>query len=129
MKKMIPALLLLALFMPISLVHGMDFCGQKGVLITFRALGYVLTVLKILVPIILIISGSIDLGKAVVGSNDDEMKRSLNLLTKRLIAGIVIFFIKDVVFIVMNAIPSYSDSEFSVCADCIDKPGSCPVPK
>ena len=45
------------------------------------------------IPIILIVLGIIDLGKAVVASKEDEIKKAQQMLVKRAIYAISIFFV------------------------------------
>ena len=51
------------------------FCGNLQGLLTL--IGYVITAFKIVIPMLLIVFGMMDVGKAVVGSKDDEIKKSL----------------------------------------------------
>lgn len=50
-------------------------------------------VIQIGIPIILIVLGMIDLGKAVVASKEDEIKAAQKLLIKRAIYAVAIFFV------------------------------------
>ncbi len=62
------------------------------------------------IPIILIIMGSIDLGKAVLSSDDKEIKQATGKLVKRAIAAVAIFFLVLLVRLVMQLV-SDSGSE------------------
>lgn len=62
----------------------------------FTTLGWVLFAVKIIIPIMLIIFGSIDVGKAVIASKDDEIKKSIKSLAMRTIAGIIVFFVPTI---------------------------------
>lgn len=67
------------------------------------------TVIKVIqfgVPIILIVMGMLDLGKAVMSSKEEEIKKAQSLFIKRLIAGIVVFLVITIVKVVMAALPS-----------------------
>ena len=64
------------------------FCGNLQGLLTL--LGYVITAFKIIIPLLLIVFGMMDVGKAVVGSKDDEIKKSLKSFAMRAIAAVVI---------------------------------------
>ncbi|MDO4394761.1 MAG: hypothetical protein Q4C23_02115 [Mycoplasmatota bacterium] len=50
-------------------------------------------VIQIGIPIILIVLGMLDLGKAVVASKEDEIKAAQKLLVKRAIYAVAIFFV------------------------------------
>lgn len=92
----------------------------------WQIIGWVLTIFKIVIPIIIIIFGMIDLGKAVVASKDDEIKKSIKSLAMRAVAGIVIFFIPTLVGLIFNMVDSFQEvkGEYTVCANCIQYPGS-----
>ncbi len=72
-----------------------NFC-QGPVQGVFTTLGWVFFVIKILIPILLIVFGSIDVGKTVVASKDDEIKKSIKTLALRTIAGVIIFFVPTI---------------------------------
>ncbi len=72
--------------------------------------------LQILVPIAIIILGSLDLLKAVGGQKEDEIKKGQQVFIKRLVGAAIVFF---VFAIVKFAISLVSDSSTSII-DCID---------
>ena len=61
---------------------------------------YVLLIIQILVPIFLVIFGSIDLFKGVYAQKEDEIKKGQQIFIKRLIAGVLVFFVIAIVIIV-----------------------------
>ena len=63
-------------------------------------------VMQMGIPIILIVLGMFDLGKAVIASKEDEIKSAQKLLIKRAIYAVAIFFITFVVKAVFDAIGS-----------------------
>ena len=56
---------------------------------------------RIIVPILVIGLGLIDLGKAVMASKEDEMKKAQKTFIKRIIIGVAFFFIPALVNIIM----------------------------
>ena len=62
----------------------------------------ILPIIQMGIPIILIVMGSIDLGKAVLSSDDKEIKGATSRLIKRAIAAIAVFFIATIVTLLMN---------------------------
>ena len=56
------------------------------------------------IPILLIIMGSIDLGKAVMASDDKEIKGATTKLIKRAIAAVAVFFIPLIVNLLINMV-------------------------
>lgn len=59
-------------------------------------------IIQIGIPILLIVMGSIDLGKAVLSSDDKEIKGATGKLIKRCIAAIAIFFVTTIVSLIMG---------------------------
>lgn len=53
----------------------------------------VIPIFQIITPIILILMGMIDLGKAVTSGKEEEMKKSQSLLVKRAVYAVAIFFV------------------------------------
>lgn len=104
-----------------------SFC-TGSVLNVFNALGWIIYALKILIPIILIVLGTIDFGKAIIASKDDEIKKSAKTLFMRVIAGIIIFFIPTIVNLIITLIGGenvYNGTNFGPCTKCILNPFEC----
>lgn len=59
-------------------------------------------ILQIGIPILLIVMGSIDLGKAVLSSDDKEIKGATSKLIKRAIAAVAMFFVTTIVSLLMG---------------------------
>lgn len=68
----------------------------------FKLVSMIITVLKFGVPVLLIIFGMLDLGKAVVASKEDEIKKGQQMFIKRVISAIIVFFVIVVVQLVIN---------------------------
>jgi hypothetical protein len=75
----------------------------------------IVTVIQIAVPILLIIFGMLDLGKAVMASKEDEIKKGQQTFIKRLIAALIVFF---VVVVVKLAVSLVNSGESSNCIEC-----------
>ena len=82
------------------------FCTGSAGLLQF--VGYIITIVKIAIPILIIAFGLLDFGKAVVGSKDDLIKKSALSLLRRVAAGIVIFFLPTLVLTVLS---NYLDTD------------------
>ena len=96
----------------------------------FTTIGWVFFILKIVIPIILIVMGSIDLAKAVVASKDDEIKKAVGSLVKRAVLGVLIFFIPTILNFVVELIGGddiYDENSgtFGRCTYCMLNPGEC----
>ena len=71
----------------------------------------IIPLIQLGIPIILIILGMLDLGKAVVASKEDEIKSAQKLLIKRAIYAVAIFFVVLIVQLVFGLLSSTGDSE------------------
>lgn len=80
----------------------MDNCNGLGPVVSL--LKSVLTIIQWGVPILLIVMGSIDLGKAVLASDDKEIKGATSKLIKRAIAAVAVFFIPMIVNLIINLV-------------------------
>ena len=77
----------------------------------------IIKVIKIAVPVLLVIFGSIDLLKGVIASKEDEIKKGQQIFIKRLIAGALVYFVFVVVQLLISFI-SNDDGKIMNCADC-----------
>ena len=83
----------------------------------------IVDLLKIGVPVLLIIFGMLDLGKAVIAQKEDEIKKSQGLFVKRLISAAIVFLVFVVVELVFNLIAKNTEGETEAkniwdCVDC-----------
>ncbi len=76
-------------------------CNGIGPIVSLIKNG-LMPIVQIGIPILLIVFGSIDLGKAVMANDDKEIKGATSKLIKRAIAAVVIFFIPFLVNLVMK---------------------------
>ena len=81
----------------------LDVCEDMYPIIHLVRAG-IIPLIQIGIPIILIILGMFDLGKAVVASKEDEIKSAQKLLIKRIIYAVAIFFVVFIVTLVFNLI-------------------------
>jgi hypothetical protein len=56
-----------------------------------------INIMKLAVPILLVLMASVDLVKAVVASDEKEMKAAQKLIAKRALYGIAVFFVVSIV--------------------------------
>ena len=97
-----------------------DFCTKT--VEVWRLVGLFLLVFKIVIPIILIVLGVIDLGKAVVSSDDKAISKSAKSLGMRVIAAVCIFFVPTLISFVIGVVDNSVDEMSKVCAYCIKSP-------
>ena len=77
----------------------------------------IILIIKIAVPVLLIIFGMLDLGKAVVASKEDEIKKGQQMFIKRAIAAIIVFFVIQIVQIIVRFVSGNNTSVIN-CFNC-----------
>ena len=101
------------------LLEGVEnFCTETANV--WQVVGWIMTVFKIIIPLLLIIFGMLDLGKAVTSNKEDEIKKATASLMRRAIAAVVIFFIPTLVGVIMNLVDG--GNKYKNCAKCISNP-------
>jgi large-conductance mechanosensitive channel len=81
----------------------------------------ILLVAQIVIPILLIIWGTIDLGKAVVASKEEDIKKAQGTLIKRIITAILVFLLSTIVSFALGLVGGtewkecWKDSGTSIC--------------
>lgn len=66
-------------------------CAMKQMTPIFNIVGFIVKAIWIGVPILLIIFGSIDLGKAVIASKEDEVKKAWKAFGRRFLVAVGVF--------------------------------------
>ena len=80
---------------------------------------WIITIAQIVVPVILVIFGVIDFVKAIVSQKEDEIKKGQQIFIKRLITGILIFFVVVIVKFVVSLLAGENESGNIInCIDC-----------
>ncbi len=102
----------------------LGFCSETANI--WNVVGYIVVVIKIVIPLMLIVLGMVDLGKAVVSSDEKAINKSVSTLIKRFIAAVVVFFIPTIVSALFNALSLLGDQEpdYNVCVQCVTQ--TCP---
>lgn len=104
------------------------FCNADSVN-AFKVIGYIITVIKIIVPIGIMVFASIDYFRAIMSNDEKAISVSTKAFIRRLIAGIIIFFVPTIVYALLNVItPAIGDTKFTEyekCTKCMFNPGSC----
>lgn len=107
----------------LDLFQIMDNCGGIGPVVSLIKNG-VFPIIQIGIPILLILMGTVDLGKAVMSNDDKEIKGATSKLLKRAIAAVAVFFVTTLVTVVMNWVtsPTIGGQEGSTWAQCWQDP-------
>ena len=75
-----------------------------------QLVGYVVTIFKIVIPLLLIVFGMLDVGKSVVAGKPDEVTKNLKSFAMRCVAAVLVFFIPSIVGVVLDAVAATSDN-------------------
>ena len=97
----------------------MDAC--RGLLPIVRVIRKgVFPIVQLGIPILLIIFGTIDLGKAVIASDEKEVKAAQSRLIKRFIYAALVFFVVTLVYALMGIVGTGGAEEANTgsWADC-----------
>ena len=99
----------------LTMYNTSSFC-TGSILDVFGLLGIVVTIIKVAIPIILIIMGMLDMGKAVTAGKDDEIKKQLKIFLIRAIAAILVFFIPAIVGVIMQTVnTTFAGQDLEAC--------------
>jgi nitric oxide reductase large subunit len=98
------------------LIGALDACG--GLLPIVRVVVQLIKIFMIVIPIALIIYGTIDLGKAVIASDEKEVKAAQSRLIKRFIYAALIFFVPMLVGVVMNVVSVGGEGDTASWENC-----------
>lgn len=93
----------------VQILETVDNCQGLGSIV--KVVKGVLDIIRLVIPILLILLGTIDLGKAVISSDDKEVKASQGRLIKRVIYAVAIFFVATLVTLIMNIVAGATASD------------------
>ena len=82
-------------------------------------LKYVILIIQILVPVLLVIFGTIDLLKGVYAQKEDEIKKGQQIFIKRLISGLLVFFVKVIVKLFVSVFVDSDKPGIMNCVNCL----------
>ncbi|HIU11419.1 MAG TPA: hypothetical protein IAB65_01830 [Candidatus Onthocola stercorigallinarum] len=129
MKKSFLMLLLVigtfVIFTPSALAaEAWDVCERSEVLTVLRVVGYIIYVAKIVIPLLLIIFGSIDFAKAIIANDEKAIKTAGGALVRRFIAAVVVFLIPTILNLLLGLVDNIESIKgtFSDCTNCIFNP-------
>ncbi len=109
-----------------------DICEESAnTLKVIRFIGYLLVIVKILIPIGLIATGIISFSKAMIAGNEDTMKSTITSFAWKIVIAIVVFILPTVINFVIAKIDGASDGteDYANCRNCIFNPKECSIPE
>ena len=111
----------------LNFLLALEMCDNENMLRGFKIVHVFITIAKVLIPIIIIIKLSIDLGRAVIASKDDEIKSVTHKAPKLLIAGLIVFFIPTLINYLFDTLVKYQEtaSDFAGCSTCLTNDSEC----
>lgn len=83
-------------------ITDINYCNDLLPIINLVKIVYGLV--QFAIPLLLIIFGTLDLGKAVISSDDKEVKAAQSRFIKRCIYAVAIFFVVLIVSLIMKAV-------------------------
>lgn len=98
-----------------------DDSSDINALAAFKMVGIVILIVKILVPLLLIGFGMVDMAKAVVNDNQDEIKKNAIVFAKRTIAGLLVFVAPKIIMGFLDMVDKWGPvrDDFSRCKICV----------
>ena len=100
-----------------------SICEMSSLDPIWNIVGFIVKAIWIGVPILLIIFGMIDLGKAVIASKEDEVKKAWKAFGRRLLVAIAVFAVVWAVGAVFSlaadlggdALKGYNEASWKAC--------------
>lgn len=86
-----------------------DICTEPNMTPVFNVVGVIVNAIWIGIPILLIVFGMIDLGKAVIASKEDEVKKATKAFGKRFLYAVLVFLVVWLVRFVLGTVSKVSD--------------------
>lgn len=108
-------------------IKDINFCSETGVLKTLQIIGYVLYIIKIVIPLLLLILAIKDFATAVISSDDKANSNAISKVIRRVLTAIIIFFIPTFLNIALRGLDDLmaSQSNYSSCTTCLLDPTNC----
>ena len=76
------------------------------------------TIIQVMVPVVLVIMGSLDLFKGLSAQKEDEIKKGQQMFIKRLISAVLVFFVFVIVKVVVSVAADGTSSRILECTEC-----------
>ena len=90
-----------------------DICADPNLSPLWNVVGFIVKAIWIGIPILLIVLGMIDLGKAVIASKEDEVKKATKAFGKRFIYAVAVFLVVWLVQFVLSTVSNVAGTNAS----------------
>ena len=106
------------------MINYLDVCGTylggAGIPSNLAYIIYLIVrLIQVVVPILLIVWGMLDLGKAVMAQKEDEIKKGQQTFIKRLIAAAIVFFVVSIVTLLIGLVGGNDGQGIMGCVNSI----------
>lgn len=88
-----------------------SICSMDNLDPVWNILGFIIKTIWFGVPILLIVLGMVDLGKAVVASKEDEVKKATKAFGKRFLYAVAVFLVVWLVTVVLNFVSELGNAD------------------
>lgn len=105
-----------------------SLCADEGIKQAVKIVGYIIQLIRWIVPLIIIVLGMVDFGKAAISNDDKSVTKATTALIRRIVAGVVVFFIPTIILAILNVIQvtkgieEETDTTFGACTKCLFDP-------
>jgi len=101
------------------MLFGAGICEETANI--WYLLGLAVNMIRIIIPLVLIVIGMIDLGKAVVQSDEKAVSKAVGALTKRFIGALVMFFVPTIISALFSVLTTIklTSGDANVCMQCL----------
>ncbi len=92
-----------------------------------RIAGYLIFLVKILVPLIIIVKASMDLASTITKGTPEALKKAATKIGISLVSGILIFYIPTILDTIFDLVTKYNghdEGDFAICEACVFEPFS-----
>ena len=103
-----------------------DICssGNTGIMKAIKIVGNVVSICTWIVPMLIIVFGMIDFGKAVISSDDKAMNKATKSLITRIIIGVVVGLLPTTILAILGLLENLGaedvfNNSFGACTKCI----------
>lgn len=142
-KKTLLYVLILLAFITVDVVYAkaqtsaeIRFCEYPSVLNTFKILGFVLILIKIIVPVMLLILPVKDFWSGVRTGiwkdGDKGLKPGIFMFARKLAACVLIFFVPTIInwaiVLIEDSVGTSEGEGFDACRTCIFEIDNCQIP-
>lgn len=103
------------------MLMAIDIC--QNTVNAWRIVGYFITIIKIIVPIVIIVTGVVPIFNVIVKGSAEEMSKSIITFGKKLAAGIIVFYVPYIITSSVNILTSAKeDDDIFICTSCFNEP-------